>query len=148
MQQGESWQVPRDRVLKVRFGRTKVFEIVGRCLNQNEAGVVLEASSETDAYAGFAPVRQFVPYGSLIEIEVLGEQSAALELERQSRDVQRTSRVQDELAGILGQAASREAEDEDVEAASPAPEAEISAAEKLRRRQQPHASEDEAGAGE
>jgi hypothetical protein len=113
MPQSESWQLPRDRMLKVRFGRTKVFEVVGRCLKQNQAGIVLEASSETDVYAGFAPVQQFVPYGSIIEVEILGEQSAADELQRQHQKVERVSRVQDELAGILGQAASRSASQED-----------------------------------
>ena len=95
------WQIPQGRPLRIRFGLKQEFVLEGRCLAQNEMGLMIEPLTEIQTFSDFRAVRQFIPYASLIEIKVLSQRESAGVKESRKRKDSRREQVALELEGIL-----------------------------------------------
>ena len=109
------WQIPLECPLRIRYGLVQEFTVVGRCVGQNRIGIFVEADEEIQTFSDYRAVRQFIPYSSLITVEIKSADEGAQIAARVARGKERRDQVARELEDLLGSEEGDDRPDEPVE---------------------------------
>jgi hypothetical protein len=96
------WQVPLDTPLRLRYGRAQEFTVRCRCVRQNDIGITIRPDDEVQTFSEYRAAMLFIPYGSLVSVEVLTADQGDEERARVLRGQERRELVQRELQDLLG----------------------------------------------
>jgi hypothetical protein len=95
------WQVPLNVPLRLRYGRAQEFTVRCRCVRQNDIGITIKPDDEVQTFSEYRAVMLFVPYGAMIEVEVLSAAEGEQERARVLRGQERRDLVERELKDLL-----------------------------------------------